>query len=66
VGSGVVYTEAYKDMNKELIGQSIKFNSRGSLGTRHLPARNWLFNAELMSQHISSAGLEERNIGVNS
>ncbi len=66
VGAGVVYTDTYKDVTQKLIGQSIEFTPQGSVGLRCLLARNWSFDAEVMFHHISNAGLDERNIGVNS
>lgn len=65
VGAGIVHTDAYKDMTQKLIGQSIEFTPQGSVGLRYLLAKNWSFDAEFIYQHISNAGLDERNIGVN-
>ena len=65
MGTGIVYTDAYRDMTQKLIGQSIEFTPQGSVGLRCLLAKNWSFDAEFMYHHISNAGLDERNIGVN-
>lgn len=66
LGAGIVYTDAHRDTTQNLIGQAIEFTPQGSVGLRYLLAKNWSFDAEFMFHHISNAGLDERNVGVNS
>jgi len=66
VGVGVVYTDAYKDSSQNAIGQSIEFTPQVSLGARYLINKKLSIDAEFMFHHISNAGLDERNVGINS
>jgi len=65
VGAGVVYNNAYKDLSQNTIGQAIEFTPQGSVGIRYLIEKNWSFDAEIIFHHISNAGLDERNRGIN-
>lgn len=64
-GAGVVYTDAYKDRTQDLIGQSIEFTLRFGAGLRFKVHRSWSFDVEGNFEHISNAGMAERNVGVN-
>lgn len=66
IGGGVVYTNVHKDSSQSAIGQSIEFTPQASLGLRYLFDKNWSFDVEAMFHHISNAGLDDRNDGVNS
>ena len=66
MGAGIIHTDAYEEMGQKLIGQAFEFTVQGSIGLRYLLTRNWAFDAEFMYHHISNAGLDDRNIGVNS
>lgn len=65
VGAGVVYTDAYKDVDSG-IGQAIEFTPQGSLGLRIFLRNQLSLDAEAMFHHLSNAGLAERNKGINS
>jgi opacity protein-like surface antigen len=65
VGGGIVLTDVYKNRSQELIGQSYQFDLRLSVGIRFPVARNWSIDFEGIYNHISNAGLSERNDGVN-
>ncbi len=65
-GSGFVYTDAHEDKSQRAIGGPIEFTPQGSLGMKFLVDRNWSIDVEAMYHHISNAGLEDRNLGINS
>lgn len=65
VGVGVLYNDLYKDQTQGLIGQSIEFTPQASLGFRYILGKRWSLGVEGMYHHISNAGLDERNTGVN-
>lgn len=65
IGAGVVYNDIHKDMSQGLIGQAIEFAPQGGCGFRFLLNKKLSFDLEAMFHHVSNAGLDERNIGVN-
>jgi lipid A 3-O-deacylase len=64
-GVGVVYTDAYKDYSQNAIGQAIEFTPQVSLGLHYLIDKKWSIDTEAMFHHISNAGQDERNRGIN-
>jgi len=64
-GAGIVYNDLYKDRTQDLVGQSIEFSPQASLGFRYLIGRRWSLDLEGMYHHVSNAGLDDRNVGVN-
>lgn len=64
-GGGIVYTDVYKDHSQTIIGQAIEFTVEVSLGCHYLINEKWSFDAEAQFQHISNAGLADRNAGLN-
>ena len=64
-GAGVVYDDIYKDRSQSLVGQSIEFTLRGGAGARFLVADNWSIDVEGTFEHISCAGMSDRNGGIN-
>jgi len=64
-GAGVVYTNGYKEYPQTAIGQAIEFTPQSSLGLSYLINKNWSAEIEFMFHHISNAGLDERNHGIN-
>ena len=65
VGAGVVYNDIYKDMSQNLIGQAIEFTPQAGLGIHFLLNKDWSVDLEAMFHHVSNAGLDGRNVGVN-
>jgi hypothetical protein len=65
IGVGVVYTDAYRDGTQNAIGNSIEFTPQASVGCQYLINRNWSISAELIFHHISNAGIDHRNRGIN-
>lgn len=63
-GVGVVYTNAYKDLDSG-IGQAIEFTLQSSIGARYFLKKKLSIDAEAMFHHISNAGLADRNKGIN-
>jgi hypothetical protein len=64
-GVGVVYSNAHKDETQRAIGQSISITPQASIGVRYLFDKNWSFDLEAMYHHMSNAGTDDRNDGVN-
>jgi lipid A 3-O-deacylase len=65
VGAGVVYTDAYKDRTQNAIGNSVEFTPQGSIGCHYMINKNWSISAEVIFHHISNAGVDHRNRGIN-
>jgi opacity protein-like surface antigen len=61
VGGGFVST----DINHGIVGQPFNFNLDLGVGVRYFVGRNWSINLEYRYQHISNAGLNQHNLGIN-
>lgn len=66
VGGGIVYNDAHETETQRAIGQAIEFTPQASAGARWLIEDEWTFDTEFMYHHISNAGMNDRNLGVNS
>lgn len=64
-GGGIVYTDGYKDMSQEAIGQSVEFTPQASIGVHCRAGTWWTIDVEAMYHHISNANLAARNLGIN-
>jgi hypothetical protein len=64
-GAGIVSNNIYKDMTQRMIGHPIEFTLRGGVGIRFLIGGRWSLDLEGAIEHISNAGLAERNRGMN-
>jgi Lipid A 3-O-deacylase (PagL) len=64
-GAGIVYTDASHDLTQREIGQEMEFLLQLQFGIRTRLSPNWTFDIEGGFQHISNAGLADRNGGVN-
>jgi len=51
--------------SQNAIGHSIEFTPQARLGLHYLINKKWSIDAETMFHHISNAGLDERNRGIN-
>jgi len=60
-----VVNDAYKDETQGLIGQALEFSLQTSVGLRFPVSKDWSVDLEGMFHHISNAGLDDRNVGVN-
>lgn len=66
VGTGVLYSDIYKDRSQDLIGSPISFNPQVAGGILLDLSSHIKMHLELSFQHISNGGLKrDRNIGVN-
>jgi opacity protein-like surface antigen len=65
VGAGVVYNDIYKDRDQGVIGQSIEFTFRSGIGIRFFVSDNWSIDVEGAFEHVSNAGMSDRNSGMN-
>lgn len=61
IGAGVVWT----DVDPNLQGQDFNFNLEGSAGLRYSLSARSALSLEFRYQHISNAGLADRNLGIN-
>ena len=66
IGAGGVYNDIYKDHSQRLIGQAWEFDLEAALGIRYFLSERWALNLEGGYRHISNAGLNDRNTGLNS
>ncbi|MBW2029665.1 MAG: acyloxyacyl hydrolase [Deltaproteobacteria bacterium] len=66
LGAGVIYNDIHREDSQGLVGQSLEFTPQASAGLRYLINKNWSVDLEAMFHHVSNAGLDDRNIGVNS
>lgn len=64
-GAGIVRNNIYKDMTQRMIGNPTQFTLRGGVGIRFLIKDRWSLDLEGAIEHISNAGLAERNRGMN-
>jgi len=64
-GAGIVYADAYKDHSQRVIGQAVEFSAQAGMGLHYLIHEDWAIDAEATFQHISNAGLSDRNHGLN-
>ena len=60
-GAGAVST----DIDHSILGQPFNFNLDLGAGVRYLIGRNWSLSLEYRYQHISNAGLNKHNLGIN-
>ncbi|MDY6822460.1 MAG: acyloxyacyl hydrolase [Thermodesulfobacteriota bacterium] len=65
VGAGILYTDLDRDYSQDLVGNEIEFNPQASLGFRYAIHSKLSLDVEGIFHHVSNAGLEDRNIGVN-
>jgi hypothetical protein len=65
VQAGALYTDAYKYNWQDYIGYPVEFVLGGSIGAEFDLMKGLPFIMEYRGEHISNAGLSERNNGVN-
>ena len=66
MGVGGLYSDAANaDRVQFGIGSTFEFNLQATLGARWRVNRSWSINTEVGYRHISNAGLESRNGGVD-
>jgi hypothetical protein len=64
-GTGIVFTDAYRTPVQHLIGRWQEFLLQLAAGVRVRLTEQWSLNVEGGFQHISNAGLADRNGGIN-
>ncbi len=65
LGAGINFNDVYKDETQGLIGQALEFSLETSIGLRFPVNNDWSVDIEGMFHHISNAGMDDRNVGVN-
>lgn len=65
IGAGGVYTDISDNNTQVSVGLPVEFNLQTSLGARIRINRSWSINAEFEYRHISNAGIDSRNGGVD-
>lgn len=65
VGAGAFVNDAYREQTQRAIGQALEFCLHAQLGLKCFVAPNLSLDIEGGFQHISNAGLADRNAGVN-
>jgi len=66
IGGGAVYNDIYKDRSQRLTGQAWEIQASAAIGVRYLLNDRWSVNLEGGYRHISNAGMDDRNVGLNS
>lgn len=66
IGAGGVYNDVDRNDTQVSIGLPVEFNLQTSLGTRFRLNRAWSIDSEFEYRHISNAGTDRRNGGVDS
>jgi hypothetical protein len=64
-GGGFIYNDAYRDETQRALGQAGEFYLQATAGLHFLVAPHWSLDAEGGYVHISNAGTNERNGGIN-
>jgi hypothetical protein len=64
-GGGFVYNDAYRDHAQRALGQAGEFYLQATGGVHYLCNPHWALNLEGGYLHISNAGTNERNGGIN-
>jgi hypothetical protein len=64
-GAGIVRNNIYKDITQRMIGRPTEFTLRGGVGVRFVILERWSLDCEGALEHISNAGLADRNRGMN-
>jgi lipid A 3-O-deacylase len=64
-GGGFVYNDAYRDKSQRALGQAGEFYLQATGGFHFLLTPHWSLDAEGGYLHISNAGTNERNGGIN-
>jgi len=66
VGADVVYNDIYRDHSQRLIGQAWEIEGEVQFGIRYMINDRWSAALEGGYKHISNAGMNDRNVGLNS
>lgn len=66
LGAGFVASDAYKDQTQQALGQMFEFYLHAQVGLRYFVTDTLSIDLEGGLQHISSANITNRNLGVNS
>lgn len=61
-GGGICYTDAYY---YEAIGQGFNFTLQLGIGAKYMLNSHWSLDIETRYNHISNAGMDHRNKGIN-
>ena len=65
-GVGVLFTDADEDLSQRLIGNDVEFVLQAQAGLQFMLNKRWSLDVEAGYHHISNAGRNDRNFGVNS
>jgi Lipid A 3-O-deacylase (PagL) len=64
-GGGFIYNDAYRDKTQRALGQAGEFYLQATAGLHFMVTPCWSLDAEGGYIHISNAGTNERNGGIN-
>jgi Lipid A 3-O-deacylase (PagL) len=64
-GVGVFVSDIANDKTQSEIGSTVEIDVQSALGLRVMLPGKWSVRGEFIYQHVSNAGLEGRNIGIN-
>lgn len=64
-GAGIVYTDIYEHPDQRAVGQAVEFTPTAGAGAHFIIDKNWMVDLEFRFQHVSNAGMGDRNLGIN-
>jgi hypothetical protein len=64
-GACAFVSDIYENKRQEDIGGRFEADLKPAVGTRFFICRDWSLNSELFFEHISNAGTQARNVGIN-
>lgn len=65
IGFGFILNDAYHDQSQRALGHFFEFTEHAEVGLKWMVAPDLSLDVALAAQHISNAGLANRNLGVN-
>lgn len=64
-GAAAFVSDISENKRQQDIGGTFEADLRAGVGTRFFICRGWSVDSELFFEHISNAGTETRNVGIN-
>jgi Lipid A 3-O-deacylase (PagL) len=64
-GAAAFVSDISENTKQEDVGGTFEADLRAGIGTRFLICRGWSLNTEIFFEHVSNAGTETRNVGIN-
>jgi lipid A 3-O-deacylase len=65
IGAGTFISDIAENHLQEDIGGTFEADLRAAVGAKYVICPGWSLNSELFFEHISNAGTQTRNVGIN-